>query len=167
MSFVEEVREFNRIAGTEEKFDSRKVALYTGLVLEEVRELLETYNDPRLGKLITAAEFHSKMFKNGDFDEAAKTIDRPEALKETIDVAVVALGVGISLGGDIVAACGEVSRSNLSKFPVVDGERVVLKDENGKVKKPAEYRPANVTQYLDKSSTGTAVFGRMTKELTQ
>ena len=51
MSFVEGVKEFNNIAGTPEEFDPRKVALYTGLILEEVRELLETYNDARLGLL--------------------------------------------------------------------------------------------------------------------
>ena len=165
MSFVNGVREFNRIAGTEEEFNPRKVALYTGLILEEVRELLETYNDPRLGKLITAVEYHSKMFKTGDFDESAKTINRAEALKETIDIAVVALGEGISIGADIVAACDEVSESNLSKFPFVDGKRVVLKDENGKVKKPPEYRPANVAQYLINPPVGEAVFNTMTKEL--
>lgn len=165
MSFVEGVREFNAIAGIEEKFDSRKVALYTGLILEEVRELLETYNDPRLGKLITAIEFHSKLFKTGDFDESAKNINRAEALKETIDIAVVALGEGISLGADIVAACEEVSDSNLSKFPVVEGKRVVLKDDNGKVKKPPEYRPANVSRFLIGPPVGEVVFNAMTKEL--
>jgi len=167
MSFVEGVKEFNQIAGTPEEFNPRKVALYTGLILEEVRELLETYNDPRLGKLITAVEFHSKMFKTGDFDEAAKSIKREEALKETIDIAVVALGEGISIGADIVAACDEVSESNLSKFPVVGGKRVVLKDENGKVKKPPEYRPANVTQYLINPSIGETVFRSITKELSK
>ena len=126
MSFVEGVKEFNNIAGTPEEFDPRKVALYTGLILEEVRELLETYNDARLGKLITAVEYHSKMFKQGVFDDSAKSIRREEALKETIDIAVVALGEGISLGADIVGACEEVSNSNLSKFPFVDGKRVVL-----------------------------------------
>ena len=165
MSFVEGVKEFNNIAGTPEEFDPRKVALYTGLILEEVRELLETYNDARLGKLITAVEYHSKMFKTGDFDDSAKTIDRVEALKETIDIAVVALGEGISLGADIVAACDEVSESNLSKFPIVDGARVVLKDENGKVKKPPEYRPADVAKFLINPTVGETVFRSMTKEL--
>lgn len=167
MSFVEGVKEFNYIAGTPEEFDPRKVALYTGLILEEVRELLETYNDARLGKLITAVEYHSKMFKQGVFDDSAKSIRREEALKETIDIAVVALGEGISLGADIVGACEEVSNSNLSKFPFVDGKRVVLKDENGKVKKPPEYRPANVTQYLNNPPVGEAVFNTITKELTK
>ena len=71
------------------------------------------------------------------------------------------------VGADIVAACEEVSNSNLSKFPFVDGKRVVLKDENGKVKKPPEYRPANVTQYLNNPSIGETVFRSMTKELTK
>ena len=165
MSFVEGVKEFNQIAGTLEEFNPRKVALYTGLILEEVRELLETYDDPRLGKLITAVEFHSKQFKNGDFNEAATKINREEALKETIDIAVVALGEGISLGADIVGACDEVSNSNLSKFPFVDGERVVLKDENGKVEKPPEYRPAAVGKFLYIKPVGETVFNHITKEL--
>lgn len=167
MSFVEGVKEFNYIAGTPEEFDPRKVALYTGLILEEVRELLETYNDARLGKLITAVEYHSKMFKQGVFDDSAKSIRREEALKETIDIAVVALGEGISLGADIVGACEEVSNSNLSKFPFVDGKRVVLKDENGKVKKPPEYRPAAVGKFLDIKPVGEIVFNHITKELNQ
>lgn len=42
--FVEKVKTFNTVAGTQEVFDVRKTAMYTGLILEEVAELIESYN---------------------------------------------------------------------------------------------------------------------------
>jgi hypothetical protein len=41
--FVEKVKEFNELAGTKEELDVRKAAMYTGLILEEVAELIESY----------------------------------------------------------------------------------------------------------------------------
>lgn len=106
--FVSKIREFNAVAGTPEKYDSRKVCLYTGLVLEEVAELIAAYRDDGMLHLLKTLEVYSAKFKAGDFDLSTSTIDRVEALDAAVDIAVVALGAGISVGGDIVGACDAV-----------------------------------------------------------
>lgn len=152
LDFVDKVLLFNKIAGTEDKFNARKTALYVGLILEEAGELIESFGDqslPELGKLRVSLEYHSKLFKEGAFDNHAKNINRVEALDAGIDIAVVALGLSQSLGSDVQAACHNIADSNLSKFTQQpNGEYVVLKDANGKIMKPESFIPANVKPYL-------------------
>jgi hypothetical protein len=151
MDFVQKVVQFNDIAGTTGDFDARKVALYIGLQLEEMAEKIASIpNQTSLGNLRVALEYHSRLFKEGRFDGEVEKIDRVEALDADIDLAVVALGGATSLGADVNGACHEVADSNLSKFPFVDGVRVALKDENGKVKKADGYKPPQLEQYLKK-----------------
>lgn len=146
--FVEKVREFNAVAGTPEMFNARKVGLYTGLILEEVAELIASYRDDGLTHFMQTVEMYSAKFKAGDFDSATATMDRVEALDAAVDIAVVALGQGISVGGNIVGACDAVAENILSKFPLVNGVRTVLTDENGKVKKPPGYKPVDLTPFI-------------------
>lgn len=146
--FVEKVKEFNEISGTKEEFNPRKTALYTGLILEEVAELIASYRDDGLTHFMQTIEAYSAKFKAGDFDKSTETMNRVEALDAAVDIAVVALGQGISVGGDIVGACDAVAENNLSKFPLVDGVRTVLKDENGKVRKPPGYKPVDLTPFI-------------------
>ena len=146
--FVEKVREFNAVAGTPETFDARKVGLYTGLILEEVAELIASYRDDGLTHFMQTVEMYAAKFKAGDFDSATATMDRVEALDAAVDIAVVALGQGISVGGNIVGACDAVTSNNLTKFPIVDGVRTVLRDENGKVKKPPGYKSVDLTPFI-------------------
>lgn len=161
--FVSKVKEFNEIAGTKEILDARKVALYTALQLEELAEKIEALNkveaiagvhpDKGLGKLFTALEWHSRRFKEGEFDalvsKACENADtREELLDADIDLAVVSLGGAISVGADVEGACHEVADNNLSKFPLIDGVRTVLKDANGKVMKPEGYKPVSLEKFL-------------------
>lgn len=163
MDFVEKVREFNQVAGTLEQLDARKVALYTALQLEELAEKIHAIAKAEkaagvepaegLGKLLVALEYHSRRFKAGEFDalvsEAVKDDDlREEILDADVDVAVVSIGGAISVGADVQGACHEVADNNLTKFPVINGVRTVLKDENGKVKKPEGYQPVSLRKYL-------------------
>lgn len=163
MDFVEKVREFNQVAGTLEQLDARKVALYTALQLEELAEKIHAIAKAEkaagvepaegLGKLLVALEYHSRRFKAGEFDalvsEAVKDDDlREEILDADVDVAVVSIGGAISVGADVQGACHEVADNNLTKFPVINGVRTVLKDENGKVKKPEGYQPVSLRKFL-------------------
>ena len=100
--FVEKVKEFNEISGTKEEFNPRKTTLYTGLILEEVAELIASYRDDGLTHFMQTIEAYATKFKAGDFDKSTETMDRVEALDAAVDIAVVALGQGISVGGDIV-----------------------------------------------------------------
>jgi hypothetical protein len=148
--FVEKVVEFNAVAGTGGEFDARKTALYIGLVLEELHEVITSIEDQAgLGNLRVALDYHARLFKSGNYDENVKTINRVEALDGFVDVAVVAVGGGVALGADVVGACEEVADNNLSKFPVgASGERYAMKDINGKVVKPAGYKPPNLERFL-------------------
>lgn len=147
--FVSDVCEFNTIAGTPPEYNARKLSLYIGLILEEVSEMIDS-----LGKnweLDACSLYLEKMsteFKEGKFDLNVAHNDRVASLDAAIDIAVVALGAGIANGADVIGACDEVMASNLSKFPMKDGVRTVLKDENGKVKKPPEYRAPELEKYL-------------------
>lgn len=153
--FVKEVKEFNEIAGTKEEFNVRSSALYTGLIFEELAELIASlqieksedanWNWEAVQKFL---EDMGTKFKSGEYDEVFDNVDRVEFLDACVDIAVVALGGGIAIGGDIEGACLEVSANNLSKFPLVDGKRVVLKDENGKIKKPADFQRVELSKYI-------------------
>ena len=152
MDFVSKIVEFNEVAGNENEFDARKVALYIGLVLEEAQELIDALPHSAqiegLGKLSTALDYYSRRFKGGEFDKDVNRINRVEALDAFVDIGVVTLGGAHALGADVNGACHEVMDSNLSKFPIIDGKRTVIKDENGKVKKPEGYRAPELEQFL-------------------
>lgn len=150
--FVEKVVEFNKIAGTNVEYNTRKVGLYTGLILEELAEMLNAIgmDNTILYREVSA---YSTYFKSGNLDptieyQLSLPQNRLEYFDASLDIAVVALGSGISVGGDVVGGSHAVADNNLTKFPIVNGERVVLRDENGKVKKPADYKPVNLTPYV-------------------
>jgi bifunctional DNA-binding transcriptional regulator/antitoxin component of YhaV-PrlF toxin-antitoxin module len=150
MDFVEKVVEFNRVAGTGEQFDKRKVALYYGLIMEELAEGIEALNCDREAFLVMRNFLNnwSLRFKEGDFDHHMDDMSRVDGLDAFVDLAVVALGGACAMGAKVNGACHEVMDSNLSKFPIVDGVRTVEKDANGKVKKAAGYRPPNLEPFV-------------------
>lgn len=150
-NFVQDVKEFNRIAGTEEVFDKRKAALYTGLIFEELSEMIDSINSDHSAAWLDVSSYLNNIgdaFKRGDYDYKFDTVDRVDYLDAAVDISVVSLGAGIAIGADIEGACNAVSENNLSKFPLVDGVRTVLRDENGKVKKPEGFKPVELAQYV-------------------
>lgn len=150
--FVSKVVEFNEVAGTKAEFNARKLGLYIGLILEEtqelVREVAAISKDPELNTFAAHLTSFADDFKKGKYDAATYEIDRTEILDAAVDIAVVSIGAGISVGSDISGALNEVADNNLSKFPLVDGVRTVLKDANGKVMKPEGYQKPQLSQFL-------------------
>jgi len=139
MDFVERVLAWNRAAGnTEGEFNPRQAALYVGLILEEVAEMLEEFRGDIYVRQL------AERFKRGEFDEAMAEADRIHLADAGCDIAVVAVGLLMSLGADVQGALREVCDSNDSKL--VDGR--LLKDGNGKVIKPAGYRQPNLEEFL-------------------
>lgn len=136
MSFVNNVKLFNTISGNTGEFDKRKAALYVGLCFEELGEMVESFKLDEWEDEAKHLQLMGNRFKRGDFDVVMDYVDRVEFLDAAIDIAIVTLGAGIAIGGDIDKACNKVTNNNLSKFPLVDGVHTVLKDENGKIKKP-------------------------------
>lgn len=153
-NFVREVVEFNHLAGGTGEFNARMVALYVGLQLEEMAEKIESIPTPRneLGKLRTALEYHSTLFKSGKFDELVAQMSheqRVEALDADIDLAVVALGGACALGAEVELAANEVMASNMSKcMEDEQGNRYMAKDENGKVVKGTNFFKPNLKNYV-------------------
>lgn len=150
MDFVEKVKLFNQIAGNNEEFNPRKFCLYVGLIYEELGELLESFNSDEWNETTEYFKLMSDRFKQGHFDSdvSSEKFNRLEALDACVDIAVVALGGGMATGADIVGGTHAVADNNLEKFPFVNGERTVLKDENGKIKKPEGYQSVKLDSYL-------------------
>lgn len=146
--FVKEVKEFNELAGTPEQFDSRKAALYVGLILEEVSEMIDSFQDKNWNTVSTYLNTLGNDFKSGVYDGVMDSVNRTEFLDAAVDIAVVSLGAGIAIGGDIEGATLAVSENNLSKFPLIDGKRVVLKDGNGKIKKPEGFKAVDLEPFV-------------------
>jgi predicted HAD superfamily Cof-like phosphohydrolase len=147
--FVQKVKNFNQIAGTIEEFNPAKISLYTALILEEVGELIESYNSVKLKPLAELLDGYSTAFKQGLYNDVIPTVDRVEFLDASVDIAVVSIGAGISIGADIEGACHHVADNNLTKFPIIDGVRTVLKDPvSGKVKKPDNYIGPNLEPFI-------------------
>lgn len=151
-TFTEKVKLFNTISGNTGEFDPRRFSMYMGLILEEFKEALESFNSEDWNDTISYFNDLSIRFKRGDYDDyiSSENFNREEALDAAVDISVVAIGAGIAVGADIEGACHEVADNNLTKFSYDQetGEFVVLKDENGKVKKPATYKPVTLEKFL-------------------
>lgn len=149
MDFVSKVCQFNEIAGNKNQFSERQVALYIGLCLEEMAEVIdECGSRAAFEHMVKTLNHWSIRFKEGDFDQNLANIDKEKALDGFIDLAVVSVGGAYSLGADVNGACNEVADSNLSKFLTTDGGYAVIKDGNGKVKKGPLYKKPSLGQYL-------------------
>ncbi|HLP99168.1 MAG TPA: hypothetical protein VK149_12070 [Sideroxyarcus sp.] len=128
--------------------------------------------------LMCALHKASLEFKEGAMDIAVEEADRAAMLDADVDLAWVTIGSMFSQGADVEGACGEVARANMSKLVECDvcegsfslaisqGEShtskfdpcqkcnglglVAIKDENGKVKKPASFVPPNIEPFVRK-----------------
>ena len=101
-----------------EGFNLAQFELYTSLIKEEVSEL-----------------------------ETAITLsDRTETLDALIDILVVTIGAIHSMGANGQGAWNEVMRTNFAKIDSETGK--VRKREDGKVLKPADWKPPELAKYL-------------------
>jgi predicted HAD superfamily Cof-like phosphohydrolase len=151
MDFLQKVKLFNDIGGTAEEFNPRKAGLYTGLIFEELAEMVDSFNDVGWGAVSHYLNTIAERFKSGDYDGqfTLDSFDREEYLDAAVDIAVVSVGAGIAIGSDIIGAANEVADNNLSKFPIIDGEYTVLKNpETGKIMKPDTYQPVSLAKFL-------------------
>lgn len=103
---------------TVDTFNENQFNLYTKLIQEEVDEL---------------------------WDANAKA-DKVECLDALIDILVVTVGAIHSMGADGEGAWREVMRTNFAKIDAVTGK--VRKREDGKVQKPANWQPPDLTKFV-------------------
>lgn len=152
-TFVADVRRFTEAVGcTTDRFNVRQTALYIGLQLEEMAEKLEAFG-------LTGDTFEhllrlSKHMKEGKHDDRLANFgDREALLDADIDLAWVTIGSALSQGAEVLGAMKEVSRANLDK---ISPDGTVLKDENGKVKKPAGWRGPDISPYVLRETAAPA-----------
>lgn len=99
-------------------FNENQFNLYTKLIQEEVDELWD----------------------------ANSKADKVECLDALIDILVVTVGAIHSMGADGEGAWREVMRTNFAKIDAVTGK--VRKREDGKVQKPANWQPPDLTKFV-------------------
>lgn len=91
-----------------------------------------------------------KLIKE-EYDELTLALldgDPEEQLDALIDILVVTIGAIHSQGMDGEGAWNEVMRTNFAKIDPVTGK--VRKREDGKVLKPADWRPPNLKPFFSK-----------------
>ena len=102
-----------------DQYSKSQYVLYCNLIKEEIEELAE----------------------------AISNNDRVEQIDALIDILVVTVGAIHSIGADGEGAWNEVMKTNFAK---IDQEtRKVRKREDGKVLKPDNWQPPNLSIYLN------------------
>lgn len=146
-TFVADVRRFTEAVGcTTDRFNVRQTALYIGLQLEEMAEKLEACGfNPDCSAIVEVIRITSGHFKRGAYDESVSSADRAALLDADIDLAWVTIGSALSQGADVLGAMREVARANLDK---IGPDGTVLKDKNGKVRKPEGWRAPDLVPFV-------------------
>lgn len=138
-----------------DKFNAEQACLYTGLQLEEMAEKLEAVvtgtvtQDARhqLEQGIAVLKQMAAEFKSGMHQGDILRADRAALLDADIDLAWVSIGAAYSTSKNAGGAVNEVMRANFEK---VSGGNPI-RDENGKIVKPAGWRPPELEQFVENS----------------
>lgn len=160
---IESVPEFMDLGGqTTYRFNARQACLYTGLQCEELAEKIEAIMEgtitpaqrDHLGVLSNTLRMFSKEFKQGLHEGDILRANHADLIDADFDLAWVSVAAvySTSIAGHLAIAHG--THTNLAKFPVINGERVCIKDENGKIKKPEGWQPPDFTPYVDPTPRG-------------
>ncbi len=123
--------------------DAAQFNVQLGCHLEEIVEMLGTFTLTRGdGSMYDALEIFSWVAEGLKANEISATItDRKGFLDAIADQVVTGVGAAYCAGMNAPEAVRRVDSSNWSKF--VDGQPVF--DENGKIAKPATYKPVDLT----------------------
>ena len=117
----------------------RDIATQIGCHFEEVAEMLEATNN-----INDETKNFADFYKQGYGTDNVNYFNKQELLDSLCDQIVTAIGVGYMMGFDIIDALNEVNNSNWSKF---EGGKAIF-DENGKIKKGANYFKPNLIKYI-------------------
>lgn len=142
--FIGDVRTFMSAACTTDDFNIRQTALYIGLQAEELAEKMEAMG---LRDYATILHNISARFKKAEHDNDVFFADREKLLDADADIAWVTVGSMYSQGADVYGALKEVARANNSK---VLPNGTVIRDESGKIQKPAGFTPPDLTPFVNK-----------------
>lgn len=123
--------------------DAAQFNVQLGCHLEEIVEMLGTFELTRgAGDMRDALEALNRIATRLKANEISATItNRKEFLDSVVDQVVTGVGAAYCAGMNAPEAIRRGDSSNWSKF--VDGQPVF--DENGKIAKPATYKPVDLT----------------------
>ncbi len=156
VELVDAVHGFMQIGGQSTgKFNARQACLYTGLQLEEMAEKIDviiggTLTDQQrhgLYELSRTLKQFSAEFKQGLHEGDILRCDHAELIDADFDTAWVSIGSLISVSPNPEGAIQHGTFTNLAKFP----GGVATRDENGKIKKPADWKAPDFEPYTDKT----------------
>lgn len=156
-NFIDAVGLFMSLGGqTTNEFNPEQACLYVGLQLEELAEKLTAIKggaltsdaakrfDDAIGPMLALSE----AFKRGEHRGDLMRADPQEVLDGDLDLAVVAIGGAFSYCTDAASAARTVTAANLAKFP--NGQ--AIRDEQGKIRKPAGWRAPDLKPFLPQLS---------------
>ena len=86
--------------------------------------------------------------ETGELADAINANDQIETLDALVDILVVTIGAIHSMGADAEAAWKEVMQTNFNKIDKETGK--VRKREDGKVLKPLNWQPPQLSEYITK-----------------
>ena len=107
----------------------------------------QTVHPPSLKQQVPQFGMYLKLIDE-EVDELHASRHYSDVADALIDILVVTIGAGLSLGMPMQDLWDEVMRSNMSKIDPVTGK--VIRREDGKILKPEGYSPPNIRAILDK-----------------
>lgn len=154
VELVDAVHGFMQIAGqSTDRFNARQACLYTGLILEEVGEMIDviiggTLTESQRAHLFPLSNMlrhFAKEFRDGQHEGAILRCNHAELIDAQFDAAWVSIGALLSTSKAAEAAIAHGTFTNLDKFR----GGVAIKDANGKVRKPVDWQAPDFTPYVD------------------
>jgi predicted HAD superfamily Cof-like phosphohydrolase len=124
--FKDSLRFMKAIDNTTDKFNVDQFNLYFKLIKEEYKELRD----------------------------AIDAGDQVEVLDAIVDILVVTIGAGHSMGADVEGAWNEVMRTNFAKIDSETGK--VRRRKDGKVLKPEGWKPPELSSFLSNKDVDEA-----------
>ena len=124
--FKDSLRFMKAIDNTTDKFNVDQFNLYYKLIKEEYKELRD----------------------------AVDAGDQVEVLDAIVDILVVTIGAGHSMGADVEGAWNEVMRTNFAKIDSETGK--VRRRKDGKVLKPEGWKPPELSSFLSNKDVDEA-----------
>lgn len=153
------VHSFMQVAGQSTgRFNPRQAALYTGLVLEEVGEMIDVImrgcishaQQAHLSILHSTLRRYAKEFHEGYHMGDILRCRHADLIDAQFDTAWVAVGALISTSPKPDGAIAHGTFTNLDKF--VNGK--VIKDINGKVQKRPGWQKPDFEPYVENLARG-------------
>lgn len=139
---------------TTDRFNARQACLYTGLQLEELAEKIEAImggcitseSSMGLRHLLETMRAHAKVFKEGMREGDMLRSTHKDLIDADFDLAWVSMGAMFSTSINTNAAIAHGNFTNIDKFR----GGVYIKDSNGKIQKPADWKAPDFEPFTDK-----------------